>query len=163
MKSKALPSTMEKPCETSKSHFRLVLVKRALPHPDNAPSCLLQNSVHLLISRTVALQFCPPKPQPSFWNPSMTRATVPEAAIHEKRDALLPPRKVRLSRQLHTTAPAAQPARAKQPCHPLLGRFIAFTPHLSHAARPFRLVKRVGHGTCEQLPDTSRSVPKSRL
>lgn len=96
------------------SHERCALIHPALPDPDDPPAGGSQLRRNSPISRAIGANFPAPKVDILAWREIMTRASVPETAVHEYGHLLTAPGKIRPSWKSLVTSPASQPSTPYQ-------------------------------------------------
>jgi hypothetical protein len=87
------------------------LCKLAFPNPQYCPSFSPQGTVYQSITHPVRLQFISPESSIGVWKLAMFWTPMPEATVHEDRDARHAEYKIRPAQDLLVPAPAGNSIR----------------------------------------------------
>jgi hypothetical protein len=106
----------------------------------------LKGPGHKTVARPIASEFLHPELAVVGWHVGVLRATVPETAIHEHRDALLAKSEVWSTDQRGVTAPASDAFGTEQPGKSDFSLLVPASPDAGHYFRPLCLRENVRHG-----------------
>lgn len=149
------PLLMEKFLEMLKFSQKGGFPKVAFPNPEHAPSCSLQSSRDLSVSRPISLQFGNPELFATFGSPSMSGTAMPEASIHEKGYSLPHPCEVGLAEDRGFAPPSFKSMTSKCDGEKQFSGFVPACSYQRHSLGSFSSSQCVSHGIVSLSPGIS--------
>ncbi len=116
-----------------------------LPDPQNPPTATAQLAVHKPITSLVARELRSPERAVRSRHAGVTRATVPEAAVHKHGQTLPAKDKIRPSENREVPAPTNDAGEFEEGGECRFGQAVAVSADMRHDLRTLCFAENVGH------------------